>query len=36
MERKLIIGDASESLKKLPEGCAQMCVTSPPYLNTKR
>lgn len=31
MENQLIIGDASESLRKLPEGCAQMCVTSPPY-----
>ena len=28
---KVICGDAAEVLKTLPQGSANMCVTSPPY-----
>jgi DNA modification methylase len=28
---QVICGDAREKLKELPDGCAQTCVTSPPY-----
>jgi DNA modification methylase len=28
---KILIGDALETLKKLPDGCIHTCVTSPPY-----
>lgn len=28
---RIIIGDAVEGLKTLPDGCVDMCVTSPPY-----
>lgn len=28
---KILIGDCRETLKTLPDGCCQTCVTSPPY-----
>lgn len=28
---KILCGDAAECLKTLPDGCVNMCVTSPPY-----
>ena len=28
---KILCGDAAEMLKTLPQGSANMCVTSPPY-----
>ena len=31
MENKVFCGDAAEILKSLPQGSANMCVTSPPY-----
>lgn len=27
----VLVGDAAERLRELPDGCAQCCVTSPPY-----
>ena len=30
-ENKVLCGDAAEILKSLPQGPANMCVTSPPY-----
>ena len=30
-ENKVFCGDAAEILKSLPQGLANMCVTSPPY-----
>ena len=30
-ENKVLCGDAAEILKSLPQGSANMCVTSPPY-----
>lgn len=28
---QILIGDVREQLRKLPDGCVQCCVTSPPY-----
>jgi DNA modification methylase len=28
---QILLGDCLDSLRKLPDGCVQMCVTSPPY-----
>lgn len=32
---ELILGDCMESLKKMPDGLVQVCVTSPPYFNLR-
>ncbi len=32
---KIYCGDALEVLKTFPDGCVQMCVTSPPYWNLR-
>ncbi len=31
----ILQGDALERLRELPDGCVQMCVTSPPYWNLR-
>ena len=34
-ESKILCGDAAEVLKSLPQGSANMCVTSPPYFGLR-
>jgi DNA modification methylase len=29
---QILLGDCLDSLRKLPDGCVQMCVTSPPEI----
>ena len=31
----LLVGDSEETLSKLPQGCVQLCFTSPPYYNAR-
>ena len=31
MTYQILQGDCLETLKSLPDGCVQTCVTSPPY-----
>lgn len=31
LQNTVLCGDALEVLKRLPDECVQMCVTSPPY-----
>ena len=31
----IFVGDAVEQLKKLPDGCVNTCVTSPPYFGLR-
>lgn len=35
MSLDIIIGDCRETLKSLPEGSIQCCVTSPPYFGLR-
>lgn len=32
---KILVGDAAERLKELPDGCIHTCVTSPPYFGLR-
>lgn len=32
----ILQGDALEELRKLPDKCCSVCVTSPPYYNARK
>jgi len=35
LENTVILGDSIEAMKKLPDACIDLCVSSPPYYNAK-